>query len=910
VWEAGSRDVHHLDAVHGRMSVLGGTFAGKIWRLGTIVVGLTIVEPRAAHAQGAAPVEHEHKPKLTKPPALVKFVEAPYPEAEKAAGKSASVVLLIAISPTGTVDDVAVLTSAGAAFDEAAISAVRQFLFTPAEIDNQPAAIKIQYRYDFVLKQEAPTTAVFDGIVKTRGTSAPLAGVEVALDDGQRAITDGAGHFHFDAVAPGGHRVALSRSDLKAMQTEESFEAGKKLEATYDVEEQPPQQTGSEESDDLEIVVVAPKLTKQIVSTVVEADQAKRVAGTQGDVLKIVESMPGVSRATAGSGQVVVWGAAPEDTRVYVDGVRVPMLYHYGGLRSVVHTDLVRSVELIPGGYGVTYGRGLGGLVTIEKRAPSDDRLHGSAQVDFLDASASVNGPITDKWRVEGAVRRSHLDWALDRVTSQDVGEFFPIPKYYDGQAAVRYRATDKEWAEVGGLVSSDSLSRNVASADPAQRKSQTQELYFDRVYARYEKLPGNGSLISVVPWAGRDHSSLVERFGGTPTSVDVRSMNYGLRASYRGQVATFLTANVGLDLEGTVASAARAGSVASPPREGDAHIFGQPPADQVNADSWNAVIGSAAPYAEGDFGLLSDRLHVVPGLRLEPLFMSVSRRFPKQGDAPPSGAYVGDVSVEPRLSVRYALTTRVTFKAAYGRYHQPPAAADLSPVFGNPLLTPSAATHLLFGANVQLASLLSAETTVFYSSSDGLAVRNPSPAPLLAQALVPAGHGRSYGAQVLVRRELAHGLFGWVAYTLLRSERQDAPGEPYRLFDFDQTHVLTALASYDLGKGFDVGARFRYATGYPRTPVVGAYYDSRRDLYDPILGGRNTERIPAFWQLDVRFAKRFKIAGTELETYLDVQNVTDRTNYEEIVYSADYSQKRYIRGLPILPIAGAKWSF
>ncbi|HEX4335616.1 MAG TPA: TonB-dependent receptor [Polyangiaceae bacterium] len=879
-------------------------------RLGTILVLLVAGTARLAHAQGAAPVEHERKPVLTKPPALVKFVEAPYPEAEKTAGRSASVVLLIAISATGTVDDVAVVTSAGTIFDEAAIAAVRQFLFTPAEIDNQPAAMRIQYRYQFVLKTDAPTTAVFDGTVKKLGAADAFAGVEVALDDGQKAITDAAGHFHFEKVSPGSHRVSLSRADLKAMQTEETFEAGKKLDATYDVELAPPATAGSEDSDDLEIVIIAPKLTKQIVSTVVEAEQARRVAGTQGDVLKIVESMPGVSRATAGSGAVVVWGAAPEDTRVYVDGVRVPLLYHFGGLRSVVHTDLVRSVELTPGGYGVTYGRGLGGLVTIEKRAPSDDRLHGSVQLDFLDASAQVNGRISDKWRIEGAVRRSHLDWALDQVTSRDVGEFFPIPKYYDGQAAIRYRDSDKEFVEVGGLLSSDTLQRSVASADPAQRKSQTQDLYFDRIYARYEKLPGNGSLISIVPWVGRDHSSLVEQFGGTPTSVDVRSMNYGLRASYRGQVAPFLNANVGLDLEATVADAHRSGSIASPPREGDAHIFGQPPGDQVNADQWNAIIGSAAPYAEGDFGLFSDKLHVIPGLRLEPLFMSVSRRFPKQGDGPSSGAYVGDVSIEPRLSARYALTNRVTFKAAYGKYHQPPAAADLSPVFGNPLLGLSVATHLLFGMNVKLASLLNAETTVFYSHSDGLAVRNPSPAPLLAQALVGAGQGRSFGAQVLLRRELAHGLFGWVAYTLLRSERQDAPGTPYRLFDYDQTHVLTALASYDLGKGYDVGARFRYATGYPRTPVVGAYYDSRRDLYDPVLGTRNTERIPAFVQLDVRFSKRWKLAGTELEAYLDVQNVTDRTNYEEIVYSADYSQKRYIRGLPILPIAGAKWTF
>ena len=36
--------------------------------------------------------------------------------------------------------------------------------------------------------------------------------------------------------------------------------------------------------------------------------RARRVPGTQGDVLKVVENLPGVARASIGSGQLVVWG--------------------------------------------------------------------------------------------------------------------------------------------------------------------------------------------------------------------------------------------------------------------------------------------------------------------------------------------------------------------------------------------------------------------------------------------------------------------------------------------------------------------------------------------------------------------------------------------------------------------------
>jgi len=287
-----------------------------------------------------------------------------------------------------------------------------------------------------------------------------------------------------------------------------------------------------------------------------------------------------------------------------------------------------------------------------------------------------------------------------------------------------------------------------------------------------------------------------------------------------------------------------------------------------------------------------------------------VSRRTPTIGDNASVGAYVGEITLQPRLSVRYVLSDRVSFKAAVGKYRQPEQVEDLSPVYGNPLLGPSVGTHALAGISVRVAELLTAETTVFSTSSDGLAVRSPVPSPVVAQALVGTGEGRSFGMQLLVRRELSKGLFVWVAYTLLRSERLNGPDAAWRLFDFDQTHVLTALASYELGKGFDVGTRFRYATGFPRTPIVGAYYDARRDLYNPILGPQNCERIPAFWQLDVRLSKTWNIGSTKLEAYLDVQNVTNHENAEEIVYSADYTQKRYISGLPVLPIAGARWSF
>jgi len=134
--------------------------------------------------------------------------------------------------------------------------------------------------------------------------------------------------------------------------------------------------------------------------------------------------------------------------------------------------------------------------------------------------------------------------------------------------------------------------------------------------------------------------------------------------------------------------------------------------------------------------------------------------------------------------------------------------------------------------------------------------------------------------------------------------------GPGWRAFDSDQTHVLTVVASYEPGLGFELGARFRVTSGFPRTPVVGAFYDARRNVYEPDFGAQNSARIPPFVSLDLRAAKRFDFGRVKLELYLDVQNVTNKKNAEDLVYSYDYKKQSTISGLPILPVLGARLDY
>jgi hypothetical protein len=128
-----------------------------------------------------------------------------------------------------------------------------------------------------------------------------------------------------------------------------------------------------------------------------------------------------------------------------------------------------------------------------------------------------------------------------------------------------------------------------------------------------------------------------------------------------------------------------------------------------------------------------------------------------------------------------------------------------------------------------------------------------------------------------------------------------------YRLFDFDQTHILTFASTVRLGRGWELGGTFRYVTGNPRTPIVGSTFDANTGLYTAQLGRINSLRNPAFNRLDVRVEKTWTFDAWRLAAYLDIQNVYNAENPEGVQYSYDYSQSNSIRGIPIIPIIGVR---
>jgi hypothetical protein len=148
--------------------------------------------------------------------------------------------------------------------------------------------------------------------------------------------------------------------------------------------------------------------------------------------------------------------------------------------------------------------------------------------------------------------------------------------------------------------------------------------------------------------------------------------------------------------------------------------------------------------------------------------------------------------------------------------------------------------------------------------------------------------------------------LFAALAYSLSRSERQQRDGS-YVLFDYDQPHILTASAGYQLGRGWHVSSTFRLVSGNPETPVEEAIYIADDDSHFPIFGRTNSARAALFHRLDLRFEKQWTSSTGNITMYLDIQNVLNQRHPEATVSSYDYRVTDQVLGLPILPIIGVR---
>ena len=840
--------------------------------------GAVLVKPKD---QGAPPPPAA--PVLT-PPIVKKDEGALFPEQALKDGitESVTVDVLLDIGADGTVRDAKVQTPVGHGFDEAAIAAAKTLEYAPATRNGTPIAAKFKHRYVFT----PPPSKLTGRVVASTSDNRVIVGATIIArgPDGQdrQATTLGDGTWSIEGLPPGAYHLTVAAAGRKGQTSDETLRVGEEVTFTFRLEPEVAAVEPPKDDDVDEVTVKGVRPPREVTRRTLEQRELSRIPGTNGDALRALQNMPGVARAPGLAGLLIVRGSAPQDTQVFIDGTLIPLVYHFGGLSSVVPTEILEKIDFYPGNFSAQYGRGMGGIVDVGIRDPNKDKLHALAQVDLIDARVLAEGPIGNTgWNFAVGGRRSWVDVWLKPVLEQTGAGVSTAPVYYDYQALVEKDINKRSNFRLMLLGSDDRLDvliKSVNASDPSIGGGISAHTGFWRLQARYRNKFSDDTEFKITGAVGQDFID----FSLGDNYLKLTSFPISTRMELSQKLGTGVTMNNGIDLLYDPYKI----DVRFPPPTRP----GQPPGGPGLSRPPLTTTDSDAIYRPGlysEFEITPWRGgRIVPGARLD---------YSKDTKSWDFG---------PRVVARQDLTRgfpRTTLKGGVGIFYQPPQPQETNAVFGQPGLISNRAYHYDVGMEQELNRNIEVSVDTFYKQLDRLVIQQEG----------NSGTGRVYGAEILLRYKPDARFFGWLAYTLSRSVRRDTPTEPERLAQFDQTHILTVLGSYRLGRGWELGARFRLVSGNLYTPRAYGFFDENASAnlslnqYPP-LGAR----LPLFHQLDIRVDKTWRYTKWQLSAYLDVQNVYNQGNPEGVSTNYNFTQQTFATGLPFLPSLGIRAEF
>jgi hypothetical protein len=549
----------------------------------------------------------------------------------------------------------------------------------------------------------------------------------------------------------------------------------------------------------VEVTVHGKKAEPPAASAMTETD-VKQLPGAFGDPFRAIEVLPGVTPVASGVPYFFVRGAPPGNVGYFLDGIRVPLLYHIGLGPSVVHPALVERVELYPGGYPAEFGRFAGGIVAAETKPPSGI-FHGAANLRLLDAGAVVEGPFA-QGRAQALVggRYSYTGLLLSAIS--------PTTElsYWDYQSRVTYDLGPDERLGVFAFGSYD-----FTGEKKGDRTSTVFETQFHRLDLRFDKKTGGGGAVRVAATLGLDRTAFGEDGRVRDRSLAVRSriaQPWGRRVTVRGGTDANLDA---FDIE---ANKPQVGSI----NEGQLPVF-----LELLPTRRDLALGAYLELSYRPFDVLT----VIPGIRAD--------FFSSRGETA--------IGVDPRIATRITLGEGLDVFYAFGVAHQPPSYVVPIPGFQIAGLRGGLQSSVQSSAGVEWDITKTTRTkatlfeNAFFQMTDPLGTLHFSSGDHTDFAR--RSGGRSIGVELMAQGQLGAGFSGFVTYTLSRSSRT-LDGQTF-LSAFDRTHTFQAAVGHDLGRKWRAGVRTALYSGLP----------------DP-RGG--SDRLPGFYRFDLRLEKRWPL--------------------------------------------------
>jgi len=710
------------------------------------------------------------------------------------------------------------------------------------------------------------------GAVQEKGTQRPVPGANVTLQAGATTISDENGQFRLTVPTAGNYSMTASRLGETATLVVDVIEgAPVPVPIIY---LRAPQSMR-------EMVVTEQRAPERVGKSVIGGETLRKLAGSSGDPLRGLQTMPGVA-SVSGSSAPAVRGSGPEDNMYYVDNLYVSKLFHYGAV-SVFNADLIKDFNLYSAAFGPHFDDATGAVIDVALREPRKDRLGGKVNINMMGADFLVEGPQDTDKSFYFAARRSYVDLLIKQI--EEDGVTFQMPDYWDYQGKYLWQVNEANKLALHLHGASDTLNVKVGqNSDLGQQEpvlagnlalaedNSVQAVTLDSVLS-------SSTFNKLVFEHTTDRSSKRIAAAGTfsysQESVILRDqvrqeIGPGHELSFGGELSN---ARVKLDADFKNAPCTQF----------------EPNCDLTSATRKRLVDG----FSSNSWSLsLQDRKRVLDSLTLV------------GGVRHSNDGYLHQKFTEPRVGAEWEWSADTLLTAGWGRHNQMPAGEQMIRVFGNTNLDHIRAEHRTIGIQQKVDEDWNWKTEAYHKKLSNLVISDPQ------LNYINAASGEAYGLEFLVKKEETDKLSGWFVLNLAKSQRRnDVTGQEFR-FQHDQPVNATLVGNYKLSDDWALGMKWNYHSGTPYTPILGTNgtYPDGRPV--PLYAGVNSGTLPVHHQLDLRLDRNYLFDNWKLNTYFELNDIYQRKNVVGYSYDPTYTKRKAIYDFVLLFSFGVQAEF
>lgn len=715
------------------------------------------------------------------------------------------------------------------------------------------------------------------GMVIDKISRQPLEFINVmVLNLNKGAVTDMEGHFTIENAPPGIYRLQASALGYKTVVTSEYILSTKDLNLTIEMEENPTELEG--------VTVTASPFRRDIESPVslriIGLQEIEKSPGANRDISRIVQSYPGVSFSPVGyRNDLIVRGGAPSENRFYLDGVEIPNINHFstqgasGGPVGIINADLIREVNFYTGAFPTNRGNALSSVLDFKLRDGDMERNSLKATLGASEVSLSSNGHLGKKTSYLVSVRQSYLQFLFDML-----GLPF-LPTFTDAQFKIKTRFDAHNELTVLGLGGIDNMKLNEKADGEKNQytlnylpKIQQETFTLGAVYRHYAGAHVQTVVISH-SYLNNRNTKYRNNDESTPDNLTLRLRSVEQETKLRLENTTtfgWWKVNAGVNLDYS----------------------------QYNNTTFQRIYankGQATYDYHTSLGMLRWGLFGSIG------YTSTDERFTAsigvRADANDYSSLMKQMSdqLSPRLSLSYGLTDNLFVSGNAGLYYQLPPYTALgfkndNGRYVNKYLRYMKVSQGSIGLSWRTSNTFELSVEGFYKDYDKIPVSLVDGIPLACkgndygvignEALAPTAQGRSYGAEILLKWLIAKKLNLTSSLTIFKSEYRTNKESEYIASAWDNRSIFNMGGTYYFPRQWSFGMKVSCIGGTPYTPydeyktsLVAAWDAQGRAYYD--YNKYNTERLPAYAQVDVRVDKVFYLKRCMLGFYIDLQNIS-----------------------------------